>query len=309
MIISASRRTDIPAFYTPWFMERVRHGFVDVPNPVRPRQVSRVSLDPVDVDVIVFWTRDPRPLLPHLAELDGRGFAYYFLFTLLDYPMLLEPFTPSLEKARDGFRRLADRIGPDRVIWRYDPVIFSNLTPPAFHRETFPRLAGRLRGATRRVIVSRLDVYRKVARQLSLLEREEFRLLPLSPGDDMLQDTFRCLSAAAAAQGMEIRSCAEEISLDSCGIPAGKCIDDDLIRTLFRVNVPRRKDPSQRERCRCVVSRDIGMYDTCLHGCRYCYAVADPTACLANRRRHDPHGSALLRPEAEPEPSSGEDST
>jgi len=308
MIISASRRTDIPAFYTPWFMERIRRGFVDVPNPVRPRQVARVSLAPAAVDAIVFWTRDPRSLLPHLAELDGRGFIYYFLFTLLDYPRLLEPFTPSVAEALDGFRRLADRVGPARVIWRYDPVIFSNLTPPEYHREVFLRLAGQLADATRRVIVSRLDVYRKVARQLHLLEGEGFHLLPVTPGDEAVQATFRCLAATAAAHGMEIRSCAEEAGLEICGIAGGKCIDDDLIRTLFSIDVSHRKDPSQREQCRCVVSRDIGMYDTCLHGCRYCYAVADRATCLANRRRHDPHGAALLPPEAEKDPSSGDES-
>ncbi|MBN2432314.1 MAG: DUF1848 domain-containing protein [Acidobacteria bacterium] len=296
MIISASRRTDIPAFYTPWFMERIRRGFVEVPNPVRLRQVNRISLAPVDVDAIVFWTRDPRPLLPHLAELDLRGYAYYFLFTLLDYPRLLEPFTPAAGEAVDSFRRLADRIGPERVIWRYDPVIFSNLTPPEFHREVFPRLASALRGATRRVIVSRLDVYRKVARQLQALVEENFRLLPLATGDEAAQDTFRCLAATAAAHGMGIQSCAEGAALESCGIAAGRCIDDDLVRTLFNIDVSHRKDPSQRQHCRCVVSRDIGMYDTCLHGCRYCYAMAGRAVCLANRRRHNPGGSTLVPP-------------
>ncbi len=122
MIISASRRTDIPAFYAEWFMQRIRAGYCTVPNPFNRGQVSTISLAPEDVDAIVFWTRFPRPLLPHLDELDRCGYRYYFQFTLLDYPRSLETHRPDVRQAVEAFRTLAERIGPERVIWRYDPI-------------------------------------------------------------------------------------------------------------------------------------------------------------------------------------------
>jgi hypothetical protein len=122
MIISASRRTDIPAFYAPWFMNRVRAGFCVVRNPFNPQQSTRVSLVPQDVDLIVFWTRNPKPLLPYLKELDSRGYRYYFLFTLLDYPSWLELSTPAVENSLECFKQLSELIGPQKVIWRYDPI-------------------------------------------------------------------------------------------------------------------------------------------------------------------------------------------
>jgi hypothetical protein len=128
MIISASRRTDIPAFYTPWFMNRIREGFCTVPNPFNRQQISRICLLPADVDVIVFWTRNPRPLITHLDELDQRGYRYYFQFTLLDYPRLIDVKMPGLAASVETFCRLSERVGPERIVWRYDPMVLSNQT-------------------------------------------------------------------------------------------------------------------------------------------------------------------------------------
>ena len=146
MIVSASRRTDIPAFYAEWFMNRVRAGTCDVPNPFNPQQVARVSLQPDEVDGIVFWTRHPRPLFPHLAELDKRGYRYYFQYTLLDNPRLIDPKVPPLETSLATFRELAERVGPDRVVWRYDPIVFSNVTGRSFTGKLMGASPGRLRG-------------------------------------------------------------------------------------------------------------------------------------------------------------------
>src|SRR5512135_950390 len=129
MIISASRRTDIPAFYSRWFMNRVRAGYCTVPNPFNANQVKRISLLPEEVDVIVFWTRNPRPLFPFLKELDVRGVRYYFQFTLLDNPRSIDPKTPPAESALQTFRALSEQVGPARVIWRYDPLVLSQITP------------------------------------------------------------------------------------------------------------------------------------------------------------------------------------
>ena len=151
MIISASRRTDIPAFYAEWMVRRLREGYCTVPNPFNRNQVSRISLRPEDVDAIVFWTRNPRPLMPYLDELDSRGYRYYFQFTILGYPREIDPKSPPAATAVEAFCELAERLGPRRVIWRYDPIVFTGITPPAFHQENFQRLAESLRGHTRRV--------------------------------------------------------------------------------------------------------------------------------------------------------------
>jgi hypothetical protein len=292
VIVSASRRTDIPAFYVPWFMRRVRAGECLVPNPVNPAQVSRVSLRPEDVEAIVFWTRNPRPLMPHLRELDAAGHRYYFLYTLLNYPAEIDPACPALPESADTFRRLSECIGPDRVIWRYDPIVISRLTGPDFHRDNFARIAQALEGFTSRCIVSVVDMYRGAVRRLA-------EVPALGPpevfGDEAaLRRVLRTIAEEAGTRGIRVQRCAEERDWDVPQIGPGPCVDDALVRRLFGVDVSGRKDPAQRRACHCVVSRDIGAYDTCVYGCRYCYATSDPAAARANRRRHDPEAPSLL---------------
>lgn len=295
MIISASRRTDIPAFYTPWFLNRVRAGYCTVPNPFNRSQVSRVSLRPEEVDVIVFWTRNPRPLLPHLAELDERGYRYYFQFTLLDNPRSVDPKTPPVETAIETFQALAAQVGPQRVIWRYDPIVWSTATDAAYHLERFARIAAALHGHTSRVVISVMDVYRKAAQRLRALAPQGIEIIAApaeNPPD--FAPLMHGLAALAAEHGMEIQSCAEELDLARYGITPGKCIDDDYIRRVFGLELNLKKDPSQRAACGCVASRDIGMYDTCLFGCVYCYATNSFAFAGANHAAHDPAGEALI---------------
>jgi len=273
MIISASRRTDIPAFYTEWFMDRVREGYCDVVNPFRADQVSRVSLRTEDVDVIAFMTRNARPLLPHLAELDARGLRYYFQYTLTGYPRQLETNTPTVADTLDTLHRLVEHVGPDRLIWRYDPILFTTLTPPVHHTEEFACLAEALDGLTRRVTVSIMDDYRWARARLKRLEEAGVLRLDISPEDAEFGHTIYSLANTAREHGMEIFSCAEPIDLSPYGIAPGKCIDDAYLRRTFGIEVSGRKDPSQRKPCGCVVSKDIGTYNTCRHGCVYCYAT------------------------------------
>ncbi len=292
MIISASRRTDIAAFYTPWFMNRVRAGFCTVPNPMNRKQISEISLAPGDVDAIVFWTRDPRPLMPHLTELDERGFNYYFQFSLLGYPRLIDPKSPSPKIALTAFRQLAQCIGPERVIWRYDPIVFSQLTPPAYHEEQFARLAGELRGSTRLCVISVVDVYRKLQGRLQALADT-----PAAFGDipcEKIHHLLERLAEIAEANGMEITSCAEAEDWSSWGVPSGKCVDAGLANRLFGLSLADKKDPSQREACGCILSRDIGMYDTCLFGCTYCYATTSFVRARAQFAGHDPDSPSLV---------------
>jgi hypothetical protein len=278
MIISASRRTDIPAFFSGEFMSGIRTGFLDVPNPRYPGKSSKISLAPEDVEAIVFWTRDARPLLPHLEELDARGYFYYFQYTLLDGPDFFDPQGPRGKEAVAAFRCLAEVVGPERVVWRYDPIVLSNLTGPAYHREKFARLAGELAGATKRVVISLVDFYRSVVPRFRRLEKKGVVVRP--PAAENLEELIPGLVATAAAQGLEISSCAEEIDLDKFGVRPGKCIDAGLLSRLLGRPVRARKDPRQRKACGCAESRDIGAYGTCLRQCVYCYAKSQPPGAL-----------------------------
>jgi hypothetical protein len=296
MIISASRRTDIPAFYSEWFTNRIRAGECTVPNPFNRGQVSTVSLSPKDVDVIVFWTRNPRPLLPHLAELEERGYRYYFQYTLLDNPRAIDPKSPPVEAAIKTFRELAGMIGPQRVIWRYDPIVLSGATPPDFHAGAHRRIAEALAGCAGRNVISIVDIYRKAQKRLGQVRRQGIAIeevkadaLPPAMGDLLLQ-----LAATARANGMEITSCAEEMDLRPYGIQPGKCVDDDYVARTFGLRLPNKKDPSQRAACGCVVSKDIGMYDSCLFGCQYCYATSSFETARQNYEEHNPCSPSLV---------------
>ena len=292
MIISASRRTDIPAFYAEWFLRRLRAGYCEVPNPFNPRQVARISLLPEDVSVVVFWTRSPRAMLSRLSELDSRGLCYYFQFTLCGYGGPIDGKSPSVATAVEIFRRLASRIGPGKVIWRYDPIVFSEATGVDFHLRNFEAISNALKGFARRCVVSIWDEYRKLAQRLETLSLQGIHLQ--QPQRAELDRLIPRLADICAANGMEIVSCAEELDLVPYGVQRGKCIDDELIRRVFGINVSHRKDSGQRAACGCVQSRDIGVYDSCLFGCVYCYATSCFRAAIANYRRHDPDAAALI---------------
>lgn len=267
MIVSASRRCDIPAFAGDWFMERLRGGAVEVANPFHPGRARWVSLERGDVDAFVFWSRDPRPFLRHLPEIDRRGYPYYFLLTATGYPRLLEPATPGLDEAAVFFRELAARVGRRRVIWRYDPVIFTPETGPAFHEENFFRLAGILAPFAFQAIVSFFDPYPKVLRRLG----KAGIIAGAAAGTPERQvDLLQRFAVIAAAAGLEIQSCAEAAT--AAGVRAGKCIDERLLNELFGLEISYRKDPAQRKLCLCQQSVDIGSYGNCRHGCLYCYA-------------------------------------
>jgi hypothetical protein len=292
MIISASRRTDIPAFYAEWLINRVRAGFCTVPNPFNPRQVSRVSLRPEDVDAVVFWTRDPKSLLGRLAELDERGFRYYFQYTILANPRILDPGTPPVEEAVSTFRSLADHVGSDRVVWRYDPIIITDETPEAYHLDRMASIAATLRGYTKRLVISLVDIYPHVEARRRLLGKEG-RAIKLSR-EPLTADGIRSMAGIAAANALEITSCAEDLKMMKQEIRPGKCVDDQLIEKVFGITVTHQKDPHQRPACGCVVSKDIGVYDTCAFRCLYCYATRNVVAAERNLRNHDPEAPSLI---------------
>lgn len=289
MIVSASRRADIPAQYAPWFLNRARAGHAVAVNPFDARRTSRVSLRAEDVDAVVFWTRDPRPLMPHLGELSDLGLSSYFQFTLLDYPRALHPAGLKADTAVAAFLDLTKAVGPDRVLWRYDPVMLCNLTPPALHRARFAALCRALEGATRRVTVSLFEPYRKTRKRM-----RQAGVDLLAPDEAELADLLSHMVEQARAHGMVPCTCACDHDLARFGFEPAACVDAGLIRRLFGKTPPAGKDPHQRKACLCARSVDIGMYDACTAGCAYCYATTDPARSAANRRAHDPRSPSLL---------------
>jgi len=297
MIISASRRTDIPAFYSGWFMKRVREGYFYRVNPFNSRQVTGFSLKPEDVDAICFWTKNPRPLMPHLDELDHRGLRYYFQFTLNTYGREFEPHVPPLEERLVTFRELAGRIGPERVVWRYAPVILTSVTPVSWHLEQADRIANLLRDATRRLVFSFYDFYGKgQGRLYAALKGTGITLDDITAADKTaeLQELAQGFRAIADRSGLRILSCSEVMDLSALGIGHGACIDGTLIRELFGGNPTTRKDRNQRQACRCVESVDMGIYNTCRFRCSYCYANFNEGMIENNLGKHDPNSPALL---------------
>lgn len=295
MIVSVSRRTDIPAFYNAWFSLRLREGLALSINPMNPRQVRRVPLTPDAVDLLVFWSKNPAPFSGSLDLAADRGFRSLFFYTLNGYPRAFEPRLPSLERRIDAFLRLAERLGPERVVWRYDPIILSNITPPQFHADTFGRIAEALSGATQRVIISFLDVYPKVQRRLDALRRDHGVHCHDARTDHAgRNDTVRALAGAANAHGMHIQTCAESADLAAHGIHPGACLDRALVERLASRPIHDAPDTGQRAGCRCVSSVDIGVYDTCRFKCAYCYATSRERNVVETLREHDPHSPALV---------------
>ncbi|WP_076790314.1 DUF1848 domain-containing protein [Chlorobium sp. KB01] len=287
MIISASRRTDIPAFYGEWLVNRLKAGEVLVRNPMQPKQVSRIMLAPATVDALVFWTKNPEPFLSRLPEIDALGYSYYFLFTLTPYDATLEPGVPEKGSLVEVFRRLSRLIGPEKVVWRYDPVVITDQFTPAWHAASFQKLAERFSGYTERCIISFLDDYRKVRSRMRNLR---FTL----PDNAEMEELASIVADIAAKQNIELFTCSQEVDLSRYGIMHSRCIDGGLVeRICGRRMTVTKKDSSQRHACGCVESRDIGSYDTCPHGCLYCYAVSSQTKSCKAFEAFDPASPML----------------
>lgn len=285
MIISASRRTDIPAFYAEWFERRVQEGFLYVRNPMNAHQVSEVTLSPSVVDCIVFWTKNPIPLMERLDAF--AAYRYYFQFTLTGYGRDVEPNVPD-KKAEliPAFQRLSDKVGAERVIWRYDPIAFTEKYTPEYHLRAFEQIASLLQGRTERCVISFVDGYACNRKALAEMGSRDV-------GDDRLLEFCKRLSTLAHEHGMAVGSCAEKIDLSGVGIEHNACIDKKLIERIEGCDLRVDKDKSQRVECGCFASIDIGTYNTCGAGCKYCYARRSERATQENLRRYDP-ASPLL---------------
>ena len=280
MIVSVSRRTDVPALYSDWFFNRLREGFALVRNPMNPRQVSRVALDSQSADAFVFWSKNPAPMLERLGEIGDR--PYYFQFTLTPYDRDVEGALPDKRALMDTFARLSDKIGPERVIWRYDPILITPRYDADFHLRAFEKMAKRLHPYTRRVTVSFIDPYRHIQRAVGELG---IRFLDEQAQFALLEPIARC----AQALGLSVDTCCEAADFEKLGVSHAHCIDAQLLGGIAGLTPAALRDPNQRLHCGCAASVDIGAYDTCTNGCRYCYATHSAKAV----GRYDAHSPLL----------------
>lgn len=285
MIVSASYRTDIPAFYGPWLLRRLEAGFCQVRNPYGGKPL-RQSLLPQDIDGIVFWTRNLGRFGPIADDLRRRGIPFILQMTVTGYPKPLEAAVEPTDRAVAQFRHLAEAWGPRAAVWRYDPILFTDLTPPDWHRRQFADLARAMEGATDEVVVSLADDYRKSRRNLATQGIEA----QAPPAD--LAGFLAELHAIAARHGMRLTACTEP----GLGVEPARCID--ALRLSAVAGRPiRARTRGNRPGCLCAESRDIGAYDSCAQGCAYCYAVADRDRAKRRLAAHDP-ADPFLMPEA-----------
>lgn len=283
MIINTGMRTDIPAFYTPWFLNRLREGFVLVRNPYRPEQVTRYRLSPDVVDLIGFCTKDPAPLLPHLDALEPYG--QYWFVTITPYGWDIEPGVPPVERVLESFRQLSDQVGADGVGWRYDPIFLSDKYTLDFHRRAFAKMAEALAGYTHACVISFIDLYPKVTRNFP-------EALPVGREDRLALGQY--MIQIARANGMVLRPCGEGSELAPYGADCGGCMTLEILEKALGEEIRAPKMRGARKECSCHITCDIGAYDTCAHLCRYCYANTSREAVLQNRKRHDPRSPLLI---------------
>lgn len=280
MIISASRRTDIPNYYSEWFFNRINEGFLYVRNPMNFHQISEIKISPDVVDCIVFWTKNPLPMMRRLDEL--KEYNYYFQFTLTGYGKDVEVNLPNKKTSMIPiFQELSNRIGREKVIWRYDPIFFTDRYTVQYHLKAFRHIAEALSGYTEKCVISFVDIYTKNKKDMD-------RLSSYDLNDSALRGFAKELSKIAIDNNIEIGSCAEKIDLEACGIVHNSCIDKTLIEKIIGCKLKISKDKNQRAECGCVESVEIGAYNTCKNGCAYCYANYSAKSVDLNSAKYDP---------------------
>lgn len=289
MILQTGLRTDIPAFYTPWLLRRLEEGFVLARSPYDPKRIFRYRLSPDVVDCITFCTKNPAPMLPHMDKL--ARFRQYWFVTITPYGPDIEPRVPPKEQVMADLRRLSVIVGPECVTWRYDPILLTEVYTVERHLADFASMCTRLEGATRTCVISFIDLYEKVKRNFpeARAVRQEDRLL-----------LGREMSAIAARHGIRLKSCCEGDELAPFGVDCSGCMTLSTYEDALglRLNAPRAASRSRE--CLCHLSADIGAYNTCAHGCRYCYANYDEASVRRAMAQHDP-ASPLLVGHVQPE--------
>ena len=285
MIIQTGMRTDIPAFYSKWFLNRIKEGYVCVRNPYNPKQVTKYSLSPEVVDLIAFCTKNPLPMLPFLDEL--KPYGQYWFVTITPYGREIEPNVPDKETVMEGFKKLSDVVGVDSIGWRYDPIFIDKKHSVEWHIFEFEKMAEILAGYTKTCVISFIDIYKKVERnfpEAKLVWAEDRAMIG------------KAFVKIASKYGMVLKPCAEGEELAKYGADCSGCMTFHTFETALhnRLEVPKRKKNQRNGECACLLGTDIGAYDTCGHLCKYCYANVNPVLVKENMRKHNPDSPFLI---------------
>lgn len=285
MIVSVSRRTDIPALYSDWFYRRLCEGEVLIRNTYNRKQVSRVPLTQDMVDCFVFWTKNPEKMMENINLL--KGYNYYFQFTLNSYGKDIETNIPPKSILIETFKKLSSLIGREKVIWRYDPILLNNKYTKEYHFKWFEVLASKLSQSTDRCVISFVDIYKETKKNMDKLSLQEITY------EDMLE-IGNHLVKIANNYGIEIQSCGEKMDLSSVGINHGSCIDGRLISEITGKDFSKEKKDNMREACGCIRSVDIGQYNSCTNKCMYCYANFNSSVIDKYFSMHDVNSKLLI---------------
>jgi len=307
VIISASRVTDIPAFFSEWFVDKLKRGYLIWKNPFNQKKYVVYFKN---TRLIVFWTKYAEPMMKHLNLIDEMGFNYYFTYTVNDYEEEnLEPNVPPLEKRIKNFIELSKKIGKEKVIWRFDPLILSDKITVNELIKKIERVGNEISKYTEKLVISFADIntYKKVRNNLAKLG-DNYRELK----EDEIKIIAKNLYGRVKKWGIEIATCAEKIDLSEYDIKHNRCIDPELILKLFnddmelmkflgviddetfKLNFKKLKDRGQRKECGCIKSKDIGCYNTCMHLCRYCYANFSDELVKKNLKRYKPENESII---------------
>lgn len=283
MIINTGQRTDIPAFYSNWFANRLKEGYVCVRNPYNPKQVSRYRLNPSVVDVIGFCTKNPAPIFKYMDLL--KDYGQYWFVTLTSYGRDIEPNVPDKHKLIEDFKKLSDVVGVNSIGWRYDPIFISDRYTEEYHIKAFSQIAEALDGYTKTVVISFIDLYPKVRKNFPEA-KEVAKDQRLRMGKQIIE--------IATAHGMTVKPCAEGNELAQFGADCGGCMTiADYEKAIGqKLIVPKKK--GARAECSCYLTCDIGAYNTCKHLCRYCYANAESETVLKLSSQHNPTSPFLI---------------
>ncbi len=281
MILNVSGRTDIVAFYSTWFMKRYKEGFVDVRNPFNPKLVSRIYFE--DVDVIMFCTKNPIPILNYLKEIKK---PILFHVTLTPYMKDIEPNLPPKKEIIEAIKKLSKIVGIDNLSVRYDPIFISDKYNVDYHIKSFTKICSLLEGYVKQIIVSFIDDYKNVRNNKKILNINEFTL------NDYKEIGIH-FSTVAQKYGMTVQTCFEEHNLVEYGFKKGECISHELA---YKLTGKKYKNWTARKekKCNCVQMVDIGVYNSCKHFCKYCYANYDERKVNYNFLKHDPNSSLLI---------------
>lgn len=284
MIINTGGRTDTVQYYTQWLLRRFSEGYVLSRNPLFPNKVTRYELTPDKVDCVVFCSKNYEPILPYLGEITDK-FNTYFHYTITAYGRDIEPGVPSVEESMATLIKLSNTVGKQRVSWRYDPVLLTEKYTVKCHLETFEKMAAVLAPYIDRCIFSFVEMYKKL--QFNMPE-----LIPLTAED--MDSLAHGLGTAADKYGIYIQTCGTNGDYSRYGIHSSGCMTLDIIGKANGITFRDLKHKGMRQGCHCMESRDIGAYDTCMNGCKYCYANKNPLRAFENYKCHDPKSPLLL---------------